>query len=182
MINGSKVVIRPKSLSDAVNDYAWQTDPDLSYLTATPPLTTPFSAYLLGYIGQLRRWSTKHQFAIKTGDGRHIGNCACYSINHRKKEAEIGIMIGDRRYWDKGYGRDALLCLIDYVFNKLGLRCIHLKTLESNLRAQRCFLKCDFSTCGNASIDGHDYTLMELRREQWHQNGAVKIKHGEALS
>jgi len=179
MNNGSKVMVCAKSLSDAADDYAWQTDPGLSYLTATPPLTTPFSAYLLGYIGQLRRWSTKHQFAIKTSDGRHIGNCACYSINHRKKEAEIGIMIGDRHYWDKGYGGDALLCLIDYAFNKLGLRRIHLKTLESNLRAQCCFLKCGFSICGNASIEGQDYILMELRREQQRQNKAEKIKKGE---
>jgi len=181
MNNGSKVVVCRKSLSDAPNDYAWQTDPDLSYLTATLPLTTPFSAYLMSYIGQLRRQSTKHQFAIKTRSGRHIGNCACYDINHRKNEAELGIMIGDRHFWGKGYGSAALIYLVDYVFNHLKLRRVHLKTLENNLRAQHCFLNCGFNIYGNVSIEGQNYILMELCRERWHQNRALKIKQEETV-
>ena len=163
MIKDSRFILCQKSLADAPYDYTWQTDLELARLTATIPLTTSFTDYLLEYASQLRNdQPTKHQFAIKTRGGRHIGNCACYGINSERGEAEIGILIGDRRYWDKGYGTDAIICLIDFVFKRTNARRIHLKTLESNKRAQKCFHKCGFTVCGSLMNNGNNFILMEL--------------------
>ena len=171
MINGSRVIVCHKGLADAPDDYTWQTDPELSYLTATQPLTTSFSDYLLNYASQLRnRQPIKHQFAIKAPDGRHIGNCAYYGINDNKGEVEIGIMIGNRNYWDKGYGTGAVTTLINHIFLKTSLGRIYLKTLDSNKRAQQCFNKCGFTPCGHLVKDGHSFILMELHRNQWQPN------------
>jgi len=168
MINGSKVSICHKSLADAPDNYAWQTDPELTHLTATQPLTTSFSDYLLNYIVQIRnRQLIKHQFAIKTRDSKHIGNCAYYGINESKGEAEIGIIIGNRNYWDKGYGSDAVTTLINHIFLKTKLKRIYLKTLDSNKRAQQCFYKCGFTLYGSLVKDGYSFILMELNRSQW---------------
>ena len=175
MIKNSKSILCQKSLADAPDDYAWQIDSELARLTATTPLTTSFIDYLLQYASQLRNGQpAKHQFAIKTWSGRHIGNCACYGINNEWGEAEIGILIGDRRYWDKGYGTYAITCLIDFVFKRINSRRIHLKTLESNKRAQKCFYKCGFTECGSTMNNGSSFILMELRRSQWLQS---KGKH-----
>ncbi len=171
MITGSKVRLCRKRLANALNDYAWKTDPALAQLDASSPLTTTFTEYLLGYASELRRARpTKHEFAIETMDGEHIGNCAYYGINETKGEAEIGIMIGNRRYWDRDYGSDAVNTLVSHVFSQMNLRRIHLKTLESNKRAQKCFRKCGFTTCGRMVNDGHSFVLMELHRKQWQQN------------
>ena len=175
MINGSKVIICDKSPNDAANDYAWQTDPELAHLTATLPPTTDFDDYLSKYDKQLRyRQPGKHNFAIKTQDGKHIGNCTCYSLNTTKGEAEIGIVIGDRHYWDRGYGSDAISRLVDYIFNRSRVLRIHLKTLDSNKRAQRCFSKCGFKACGQVVIDGNNYILMELYCSHCQQNNNAK--------
>ena len=80
----------------------------------------------------------RHRFAVETLDGKHIGNCAYYGVNETKGEAELGIMIGDRDCWDKGYGADAVGTLLDYIFRRTNLKRIHLKTLDSNIRAQKC--------------------------------------------
>jgi RimJ/RimL family protein N-acetyltransferase len=171
MITGSKVRLCRKRLSDALNDYAWKTDPALAQLDASLPLATTFTEYLLGYASELRRAKpTKHEFAIETMDGEHIGNCAYYDINETKGEAEIGIMIGNRRYWDRDYGSDAVNTLVSHVFSQMNLRRIHLKTLESNKRAQKCFHKCGFTMCGRMVNNGHSFVLMELHRKQWQQN------------
>ena len=160
-----KVILNYKSIKDAPNDYSWQTDAELAYLMATNPLTIGFTDYLSEYANQLRRRNLqKSQFAIKTIDGRHIGNCACYGINSEKSEAEIGIILGNRHYWDKGYGTNAVISLVKYVFNHTNSIRIRLKTLESNKRAQRCFLKCGFTMCGSIMNNGHDFILMELHR------------------
>lgn len=171
MIKDSKSILFQKSLADAPDDYAWQTDSELAHLTDTTPLTTSFTDYLLQYASQLRENQTaKHQFAIKTQGGRHIGNCACYGIDNEQGEAEIGILIGDRRYWDKGYGADAIILLIDFIFKRINSKRIHLKTLESNKRAQKCFYKCGFTACGSVINNGNNFILMELRRNQWLQS------------
>jgi len=49
MISGNKIRLRKKKLTDARNDYAWQTDPELANLDAAPLLTTNFMQYLLDY-------------------------------------------------------------------------------------------------------------------------------------
>jgi RimJ/RimL family protein N-acetyltransferase len=171
MITGSKVRLCRKRLADAPNDYAWKTDPALTQLDASAPLTITFTEYLLSYVRELRlSRPNKHEFAIETKDGEHIGNCAYYGINETKEEAEIGIMIGNRQYWDRDYGSDAVNTLVSHIFSQVKLKRIHLKTLESNKRAQKCFHNCGFNICGHMVNNGYSFVLMELYRKQWQQN------------
>jgi RimJ/RimL family protein N-acetyltransferase len=57
--------------------------------------------------------------------------------------------------------------LADYIFHETGLQRIHLKTLDWNERAQRCFLKCGFIPCRQMMKNGHQFLLMEIKRENW---------------
>lgn len=168
MITGSKIRLCKKSLADAWDDYTWQTNPELAQLDASPVLAMTFARYLSDYASELRYpTSIRQQFAIETLEGKHIGNCVCYGINETKGEAELGIMIGNRDYWDKGYGTDAVTTLVNYIFRQTKLKRIYLKTLEYNKRAQKCFEKCGFIPCGPMVRDGFRFELMEIRREQW---------------
>jgi len=171
IIIDGKIKLRGKRLSDARNDYLWQTDPELAELDATSLLTISFQQYLLDYTNELSRYSnpTRHLFAVETLDGKHIGNCVYYNINKAKGEAEVGVVIGDRNYWDEGYGTDAMAALVKHVFLKTNLKCLYLKTLDSNKRAQKCFKKCSFVPYGHMSRDGYNFVLMELSRERWEE-------------
>lgn len=168
MIVGSNVILREKRLADAWNDYAWETDPELSQLDAAPPIIMTFSKYLLEYANELRNsFITSHRFAIDTLDGKHIGNCSYYNISELKNEAELGIMIGNRDYWNKGWGTSVVTTLVNRVFRETNLKRIYLKTLESNERAQKCFRKCGFTPCGHLNKDGFSFVLMEIHRKKW---------------
>ncbi len=168
MILGTEVRLREKKLTDARNDYRWQTSPELVRLDAMPLLTVSFPRYLLDYTAVLRDSSPKRRtFAIETLDGRHIGNCVYYNVDREKGEAELGIMIGERDYWDRGYGTDAVATLVGYIFHATDLQRIYLKTLDWNGRAQRCFLKCGFTPCGQLMKNGHNFVLMEMQKERW---------------
>jgi RimJ/RimL family protein N-acetyltransferase len=170
MITGTKIKLRDKRLADALDDYTWRTDPELAQLDATPLLKTAFPRYLSDYAIELRYPSpTRHPFAVETLDGKHIGNCVYYNIDKAKGEVELGIMIGDRTYWDKGYGTDAVTTLVSYIFHQTSLNRIYLKTLDLNRRAQKCFQKCGFIPYGKLSRDGYSFTLMELHRKQWQE-------------
>jgi RimJ/RimL family protein N-acetyltransferase len=82
-----------------------------------------------------------------------------------RREAEIGITIGEREYWNQGYGSEAVGLLVRYLLMKKGFRRVHLKTLEWNERARRCFEKVGFEECGRSRRGGNDFILMEFRRE-----------------
>ena len=170
MTTDTKVKLRNKKLSDARNDYGWQSDPELAQLDAAPALTIGFAQYLLDYTWQLRFSSpTRRRFAVEALDGKHIGNCSYYDINEAKGEAELGIMIGNRDYWDKGYGTDTITSLVNQIFQQTNLNRIYLKTLDSNIRAQKCFAKCGFTQYGRIARDGYDFMLMEIYRKQWEE-------------
>lgn len=170
MITGQKVVLRDKRLTDARNDYKWKKDPELAQLDAAPQLTIGFAQFLLNYTADLHlSRSTSRQFAIETKEGKHIGNCGFYDISQIRGEAELGIIIGDRDYWGKGYGSDAVKILVDYIFRETNLSRIYLKTLTDNFRAQQCFTKSGFSQYARWEKDGYNFVLMEINRRQWRE-------------
>ncbi|MFC1937682.1 GNAT family N-acetyltransferase [Chloroflexota bacterium] len=178
MLTGTKVRLRSKRLGDARDEYAWRTDPELAALDAALPLAATFTDYLALYASELRySIPTSRRFAIDTLDGKYIGNCSFYDINNAKGEAELGILIGDRDYWNRGYGTDAVATLLRYIFGETELKRVFLKTLESNIRAQKSFQKCGFTASGHMKNDGYSFMLMEIQRPQWQAPTANRGLH-----
>ena len=172
MIKGKSVVLREKRLEDAADDFAWRRDSELCRLDASFPIAVSFTDFLASYIDELDYQSPRRRrFAIETPDGKHIGNLMYYDIDERRGEAELGIMIGNRDYWDRGYGTDAITTLINHIFATTKLDRIYLNTLDWNTRAQRCFEKCGFVACGNSSRGGHIFVVMEIKRG-WKEEGS----------
>ncbi len=168
MIKTCRIVLRDKDPSDAWDDYSWETDPELAKLDAAPVSFISYSQYLVDYTWDLRTpRTTSRQFAVDTLDGKHIGNCSYYNLNTSRGEAEMGIMIGDRDYWNKSYGVDVISSLLDHIFQHTKVDRVHLKTLDWNARAQKCFRKCGFAECGQMSMDGYSFMLMEISRKEW---------------
>lgn len=168
MVTGKKIVLRDKKLTDARDDYAWKTDPELARLDAAPQLTSSFPQFLLDYTNELRgSYPAKRQFAIDTRGGKHIGNLGYYDIDETRGEAELGITIGNRDYWGEGYGTDAVNTMVKYIFCQTKLNRIYLKSLDWNTRAHRSFQKCGFVLCGRMAKDGFSFVIMEIRRKQW---------------
>ena len=168
VIRGKKVVLREKRLEDAVDDYSWRVDDELCRLDATTRLRMSYNEYLryareeMGFSGQ---WSMR--FAIDTLDGKHIGNCMYYDIDLRRREAELGIMIGDRDYWGDGYGTDAVETLLRYVFAQGTLDRIYLHTLDWNQRARGSFAKAGLREVKSVRRSGMNFVLMEVQRAAW---------------
>jgi len=163
ILTGQKVVLREKRLSDAANDYEWRTDPELARYDAVLPLKLSLREFMLYYTEQMRSFKEDRRwFAIDTIDGKHIGNCMYYDVDKVRRQAKIGIIIGDQGYWGKGYGTDAVMTLVAHVFGDLNLERVYLDTLEWNVRAQRCFQKCGFVVSGHISDREHNFVIMEL--------------------
>ena len=167
-IRAGKVILRPKRLEDAEDDYSWRLDEDLAALDASSTIWQSFDEFLRFYKDDLNRQSpSSMKFAIDDLTGIHIGNVMCYDINLNFGEAELGIMIGKREYWNKSFGYHTLAGIIDYMFMAKAIRLLYLHTLDWNFRAQRSFQKCGFRQKRTIHRSGRDLIRMELERNYW---------------
>ena len=167
-LEGNNVVLRDKHMEDAPDDYRWRTDAELAALDAATPLRASYEEYLGGFRDELRYpFFSSRRLSIETHDGLHIGNCMYYDLSTFRKQAEVGIMIGDRRYWNSGYGYDAMSALLEHMFTSVGLRKVYLHTLEGNQRARRCFSKCGFKEVKAVRRGQHNFVRMEIQRSEW---------------
>ena len=177
---GRKVVLREKNLDDVLEDYIWRKDPELAELDATRPISMSFTDYHK-YMREELKYDTYYsvRFAVDTLDGLHIGNCMYYDINKRRQEAELGIMIGNRDYWDQGYGSDTVNTLINYVFSYTNLTKIYLHTLKENHRARKSFIKAGLLEIRSVRRSGQDFVRMEAIKQDWldpeHQDQQVNV-------
>jgi len=99
----------------------------------------------------------------------HIGNCMYYDLDERRGQTELGIMIGDRDYWNGGYGTDAVVTLVEHIFKTISsINKIYLHTLDWNDRARKSFAKAGFVEVREVKRDGQNFVLMEMVRSGLH--------------
>jgi len=166
VVRGARVVLREKRPSDAPDDYAWRSDPEMARFDATRPFRASFDDYRALYEDELTHpTSFRRSLAIEDHAGRHIGNVMWYNIDHARGEVELGITIGVREYWGQGYGSDAVSAILRHIFEGTSIRRVYLKTLDWNERARRCFQKAGFVAYATSRRGDYDFTLMEVRRE-----------------
>ncbi len=182
-LRGARVVLREKTVNDAWNEFQWRTDPELSQLDAALPLTMGYDEFLKLYREQLRyplAWAKP--LSVDTLDGAYIGNCMYYDVDVVHKTAEVGILIGNRSYWNGGYGFDVVVTLIDHIFATTGLNRLYLHTLKWNKRARRCFEKCGFHTVRMVRRIQREFVYMEMLREEWDAMREEKLAERDELS
>lgn len=163
LAEGTLVRLREKTRDDAERDYAWRCDPELAAYDAARPLTMKFANYL-AMVSEELQYPVSHRrtYAIEDVEtGTHIGNVMYYSYDAFKRQAEIGITIGDRDYWSQGYGTDTVRTMVDHLFRELGLRKVYLHTLTWNVRAQVAFERAGFERIRNVSRGGYEFVYME---------------------
>ncbi|MCH7736843.1 MAG: GNAT family N-acetyltransferase [Chloroflexi bacterium] len=167
-LRGARIILRDKRPDDAENDYRWRSDPELARLDAAIPLTMSFERYLKLFEDQMKYPTPgSHHYSIETLDGRFIGNCMYYDLDTVNREAELGIVIGDRDYWSDGYGYDAVTTLLEHMFTTRNLKRVYLHTLEWNGRAKNSFSKCGFNAVRPVRRMAHDFILMDVLRDDW---------------
>ena len=91
---------------------------------------------------------------------------------------EIGILIGDKEFWNRGYGTDATRALVRWGFDGLNLNRIWLRVYEDNARAIRCYEKVGFRIEGRLRQDRFrdgrylDTIIMAILRDEFRADKA----------
>jgi RimJ/RimL family protein N-acetyltransferase len=175
IIYGERVRLRAAERGDVEKFHAWINDPEVTEGLA---LYLPMSMRdEEGWFdGLASRPPTERPLAIDCRVGeewRLIGNSGFFDFDHTARSAEIGIMIGDKTMWNKGYGTEAMGLLLRHGFETLNLNRIFLRVYVSNPRAIRSYEKAGFTREGllreavfKRGVYG-DVLLMSVLRSQW---------------
>jgi len=111
-------------------------------------------------------------FFVFAQDGALLGRIGIFAIDWDARAGELGIVIGETAEWDKGYGRQATMLLLQHIFETTALERINLYTFVDNVRAQRCFAACGFRALGTArrfspDIGEYDGIEMEITKREF---------------
>ncbi len=102
-----------------------------------------------------------------------LGRCMFFAIDKVDRKAMFGISIGEKSYWDKGYGQEATKLILDYGFNLLNLNSVMLGVFSYNKRAINCYKKIGFREIGKRRqariVCGkkYDIILMDILAEEF---------------
>jgi RimJ/RimL family protein N-acetyltransferase len=174
LIRSGRVFLRPFEPEDAEAHHRWSSDADLIRLASLGPPPS-----LAGARQRVGRWVDEqgkdgHGFVIcLEEDDRPIGEASLFHLDHLNGTAELGIFIGEKAEWGKGYGTEAVNALVDYGFGWLRLERIWLEVWTENPRAIRAYEKAGFAREATLRhdrfedgvfTDGH---IMAILRDEW---------------
>jgi len=114
--------------------------------------------------------------ALKANDDL-IGVVGLHKISMQFRHSELGIFIGDKSRWSKGYGTEAVKIVIKYGFDRLNLHRIFLTVMDFNQRAINAYEKSGFKREGvfreHVYKNGKycDVYIMGILKSEWKENG-----------
>jgi RimJ/RimL family protein N-acetyltransferase len=143
MLKGQRLTLRAIERDDLPRYVTWLNDPEVTdHLKAYLPFNLDDET---DWYEAQRRDPTMQNFAIVLNtENVHIGSIGLMKINQREQNAELGIMIGDKRQWGQGYGREAIKLLLPFGFATLNLHRIYLRVDATHPAAIRCYTNCGF--------------------------------------
>lgn len=168
---GKKVVLRPSVESDIYYLLKWYNDGELNKLAGWS--SSKVTASKLKYNMSRSFGYDPMNLMIDNENSMPIGTIQLYNIDEQNKNCNLGIRIGDREHWGRGYGEDAINVLLKYAFYNLDMYRVNLKVYEYNTRAYKCYLKCGFKDEGrtrkSAFIDGayYDEVVMGILKDDF---------------
>jgi RimJ/RimL family protein N-acetyltransferase len=178
MIEGTLVRLRALEPADAERAYQWINDREVTqFLMARYPYSMVDEQSFISEAGKGNSFADL-RVAIETKDGVHIGICGLHRARPEDRNAELGIMIGDKSYQSSGYGSDAMRTLIRFAFEQMNLHKVALGVFEFNQRAITVYRKCGFVEEGRFREDYYqdgrywDVIRMSILRREW------EVAHG----
>ena len=106
-------------------------------------------------------------------DDRLLGDVLLDVGRWNMREGFVGIGLGDRDFWGKGYGTEAMQLILQFAFTEVNLRRVSLNVFEYNPRAIRSYEKVGFQHEGRLRgallREGRrwDMLFMGILREEW---------------
>jgi RimJ/RimL family protein N-acetyltransferase len=178
-IDGETIVLREVRVEDADGPYTeWMNDDEIVCFTESRHTSHSRDA-IAAYIAA-RAESPDDLFLAITArnDGAHIGNIKIGPIDWRNRIGDLGLIVGNRRYWGRGIATEAIALITQYAFETVGLHKVTAGCYTPNRAAIRAFEKAGYSQEGvlraHWLLDGlwTDIVMLGILNPAENRNGA----------
>jgi RimJ/RimL family protein N-acetyltransferase len=175
MIYGERVRLRAVERDDVKKFCVWVNDPEVTrYLSLYLPMSTVDEENWFDALAKRDQSEKPLAIEVRDGDGwKMIGNCGVFDIDPVSRVCELGIMLGEKDEWNKGYGTETMLLLLRHGFDTLNLNRIYLRVYAENARAKRSYDKAGFVEEGRLREALYKYgkyddvIIMSVLRSEW---------------
>jgi len=178
-MEGKLVRIRAYEKSDLDAVMAWVNDEEVIRNLAAPMLFPLSRLAEENFVEANARGSgPEHTWAIETLAGDYLGGIGLMTVDWINRSAQVGIVIGSKLHWGKGFGTDAMRVVLRFAFDKMNLHRVWLNVYDFNVRGIKSYEKCGFRREGVQReyryLDGryHDSLLMAILEAEYRE--AVK--------
>ncbi len=164
-IVGEKTILRDLAPADCTDRYLnWLTDPDINRFLESR-LTEQTIQSIRNFVIDIAGSKNNYMFAIIYKDTEeHIGNIKVGPIHPHYKNAYIGYLIGEQRYWGRGIATEAISLTAGFCFDHLGLHKVSAGLIEPNIASRRALEKAGFKPEGlfrqEVAVDGQYVNTM----------------------
>lgn len=174
ILQGDRIELRRISIADADATYlSWLNDDDVTRGLET--VVKPYSMEMLQrYVTEIIANENIYMFIVVDKDsGKKIGTIKLHNISRKNGTCNIGLMIGDKNFWGKGYGGDMYKTMVDFAFTQLGIRKIWEMVHSDNTASLAIFHKIGFEEEGRLKeqvlSEGNyvDNVLLGLFAKNW---------------
>lgn len=174
MLRGELVWLRASERADFMEDPSPVNDPEIAHMMGLKVPVGTDGAADFAQLVLAQHGKTLFSFAIcELGQRRAIGNASLREIDRENGSAEMAIVMTDAAYIGRGFGTDAVNCIVDFGFGELRLERIYLHVFDYNPRAVRSYEKAGFQT--DATLRRarfhrgahHDVYVMSILRDEW---------------
>jgi ribosomal-protein-alanine N-acetyltransferase len=161
------------TLADAPAIFSYSSDPQISQLVAWPrhrqisDSRSFVARSMVGYAqGGHYEWALKRRT-----DEAFVGTCGFSRIDTTSGVAEINYVLA-KPYWGRGYATEAAAAVIEFGFQKLGLRSIEAAAFPENSASLRVMAKLGMRYREAGSLGGDSSALLpvsiwQVEREHW---------------
>jgi RimJ/RimL family protein N-acetyltransferase len=155
MLLGETTRLRAIEPADATLCYQWVNDREVTeYLALRYPMSMQAERDWAERASKANTY-TDVALAIEiAGTGEYIGNCGLHGGSPISRSAELGVLIGAKEHWGRGYGFDALRTLLVFGFRDMNLRRVKLDVFAPHTRAILLYERLGFEREGR-SIASH---------------------------
>lgn len=177
---GDKVYLSPRNPDDYEIFTKWMND-----LEVTKGLTSSHRIFTFTdekkYLSMDSNQSESHFMIVDNESDKTIGSTALMDIDYINRTATLGVFIGDKDFWGKGYGSDAINLILDFGFNIHNLNNIKLHVYDYNERAIKCYEKLGFKVVGRLRESKivcnkkYDDIIMDMLSSEFESNYIKKI-------
>lgn len=134
VLEGERVTLVPLQIDNIYRHFEWNNDPELNRLDNEHPFRKESFGEFKRRFEQMVYRPSPHNldFEVHVEDGRLIGVAYAFNVSEHNRHCAVGVTIGDRAYWGRGYGRESLEVLLRHCFEDLGMHRVSTETFEYN--------------------------------------------------